>query len=135
MATTDITMPFFMPEEVQALAKSTAEGILRDGDAGAMSPAVQDFVAMLNTLAKGEAVSAFPVHSELTVNEAANILGSSDSYLLALLDSGEIPFREEPNRRLVRLDDLLRYKQEKKRLREAVLDEMTREAQEMGLYD
>lgn len=135
MATTDATTPFFMTEEAQALAKTTAEEILRSGGADSISPAVRDFVTMLNLLARGEAVSAFPLRSELSLTEAAKFLGASEAYVHKLLQNDEIPFRKTEERIFIAPDDLLRFKREKKRKREAVLNELSREAQEMGLYD
>jgi len=74
-----------------------------------------------------------PVCAELTTEEAASVLGSSEQYLIGLLDSGEIAFRQVGGRRLVKLEDLHAYKQEKKRLREQVLDEMAQDAQQWNM--
>jgi excisionase family DNA binding protein len=74
-----------------------------------------------------------PVCAELTTEEAANVLGASEQFLIGLLDSGEIAFRQVGDKRLVKLDDLHAYKQEKKRLREQVLDEMAQDAQQWNM--
>jgi len=74
-----------------------------------------------------------PLCAELTTEEAAKILGSSEQYLDGLLDSGEIAFRKVGDKRLVKLNDIHAYKQEKKRLREQVLDEMAQDAQQWNM--
>lgn len=134
MAVTEVTTPFAMSEEVQALAKSTAEEILRSGKTGPTPPAVRDFVAMLNALANGEAVSVFPVHAEFTVHEAAKFLQVPEPYLAELLDSEVIPFRRSGNDRLMTLGNLMEFAQETKQMQEG-LDEIVQLSQEMGLYD
>lgn len=134
MAAIEGTVPFFMPEEAQILAKSTAEQMLRSGDSESISPAARNLIALLNMLGQGEAVSVFPVPSELSISEAAKILGASESYITDLLDSGTLAFREEGNRRRIALGDLLACEKERKLRRKESIGEMIRESQRLGLY-
>lgn len=134
MAVTEVTTPFFMSEEVQALAKSTADELLRSGNAESMPPAVKEFVTVLSAMAKGEAVSVFPVQAELTVHEAAEVLGASESFVTDLLDSGVVAFRQDGSRKMITLNDLLAYEKDRKRLRKEAIGEMIRESQSLGLY-
>lgn len=135
MASAEVTTPFFMTADVQTLARTTAEELLRSGKGAPMPDGVQDFVDMLNTLASGQPVSAFPLQSELTPEQASEMLGTSVVFVNELMDSGKLPFHEGRYSKLVQLKDLLAYEDERVRLRHAVLDDLIQESQEMGLYD
>jgi excisionase family DNA binding protein len=87
----------------------------------------------LTALAEGHAVTVVPVPAELTTQEAADILNVSRPYLIKLLDERKLPHRRVGNRRKVMLEDVLRFKRRDDQARQIVLDELTREAQAIGL--
>lgn len=90
---------------------------------------------VMEALAAGHGVTIIPRHAELTTMEAADILNVSRPYLIKLLDSNEIPFHKVGRHRRIRLDNLMNYKERIDRDREAILDQMVREAEDLGLYD
>jgi excisionase family DNA binding protein len=90
-------------------------------------------IETLTALAEGHAVTVVPVPAELTTQQAADMLNVSRPYLIKLLDERKLPYRRVGNRRKVLLEDLLRYKRRDDRLRQDVLDELSREAQAIGL--
>ena len=82
----------------------------------------------------GQDVDIFPMVSECTVAQAAAFLDVTEGYINEVLDDNLIKHRSECGRCLIDCNELLEYKRERERGR-AVLDEMARWDQEMGLYD
>ena len=54
-------------------------------------------------------------------------------YLVKLLDERQLPCRRVGNRRKLLLEDVLAYKKRDERFRQEIIDELAREAQELGL--
>ncbi len=92
-------------------------------------------LGMLRMQANGLGIALMPLHSELTTGQAADILNVSRPYLVKLLESGDIPFHKVGRHRRIRREDLMMYKRELRREREAILDELVADAEAMGLYD
>ena len=86
---------------------------------------------------RGASVSIQPVDRRLTTQQAASVLGVSRSTLLRLLEERELPFERfgEARHRRLRLNDVLAYRDRKSDERRSRLEELTRQAQEDGLYD
>jgi excisionase family DNA binding protein len=91
------------------------------------------FVDVLTELANGNAVTVAPVSAELTTQQAADLLNVSRPFLLKLLDERTIPYRRVGNRRKLLLTDVLTYRSKNEALRREIADELTREAQALGL--
>lgn len=95
--------------------------------------ALQLLVGILEEMGQGNAVSLIPIHTELTSQEAADLLNVSRPYLINLLKEGIIPFRKVGTKRRILAKDVLRYKTiiEKKRLK--ALNTLTKQAQELKM--
>jgi excisionase family DNA binding protein len=95
--------------------------------------AVKLLSTILTEMAQGRAVTIIPVHAELTTQEAANVLNVSRPFIIQLLENGKIPFNRVGTHRRVRYHDIMKYKKEVDSKRLAVLDELTRQAQELNM--
>ena len=84
---------------------------------------------------QGRAITVAPVSLRLTTTQAADMLGVSRPTLIKLLEDGEIPYEQPRRHRLLRLDDVLAYRESRRRRRVAQLDELTRQAVADGLYE
>lgn len=89
---------------------------------------------ILRELGHGKNVVVLATDTEVTTQQAADFLKVSRPYFVKLLEEGKIPFRLVGPRRRVLLGDLLHYKEQEETARHRGLDELTAEAQKLGMY-
>lgn len=95
--------------------------------------AVQLLQSVLSEMAQGHALTLIPIHAELTTQQAADLLNVSRPYLVTLLETQQIPFRKVGTRRRVLFEHLMAYKKNEDAKRLQALNELSRQAQELGL--
>lgn len=95
--------------------------------------AVALLMDILQTMASGRGVTIIPENAELTTVEAASILNVSRPFLIKLLEERVIPHRLVGKHRRILIDDVMAYKQRIDEEREAVLAQLTAEAQDKDM--
>jgi excisionase family DNA binding protein len=106
------------------------------GAAAELPPAVITVLRqVLEHLGGGRSVSIIPVEAEFTPNEAADYLNVSRTFVLKLLDEGQIPFRRVGSHRRIRFGDLRNYEIRQQGQADEAMDEMAHINQELGLYE
>ena len=99
-----------------------------------MPPAAMALIrTLLQELAKGKSVSVIADDTEITTQQAAELLKVSRPYLVGLIEQGELPARKVGPRRRLALVDVLAYQNATKAKRREALRELAALDQELGL--
>lgn len=97
------------------------------------SVAVRFLFELLTHMGRGNAAAVVPIQSELTTQQAADLLSVSRPYLVGLLESKKLPFHKVGTHRRVLFKDVVAYKKSLDGKRSNALDDLTKQAQELGL--
>ncbi len=89
---------------------------------------------VLEAAADGERPLVLRSPDNLTTEQAAAVLGVSRPTIVRMIEAGKIPARMVGTHRRLALGDVLAYRGATSQRRRAALDEMTRQAEELGLY-
>ncbi len=95
--------------------------------------ALKLFTTIVSKMAEGKSVSLFATETELTTQQAANILNVSRPHLVKLLEIGEIAFIKVGSHRRILLEDILKYESKLKKERRSGLNSLAKEAQKLNL--
>lgn len=125
-------------ERIEQLLRERTQGTLLGsrGQKIDLTPSLlEGLLRVAEAVAAGQAVFIAPHDMKLTSQEAADLLHVSRPHLIKLLDRGELSYErtsEDPgaHRRLL-LREVLEYKQRRRTRRQALLTEMTQDAEEL----
>lgn len=95
--------------------------------------ALRLLVDVLAQMAQGNIVTLFPIHAELTTQEAADLINVSRPFLVKQLESGKLPYRKVGTHRKIKFQDLMDYKDSMDCDRRKALQELTEQAQELNM--
>lgn len=99
-----------------------------------LAPALTaSLLEVLRLVSSGRGFRMIPVESELTTQQAADLLNVSRPFLVKLLEEGNIPFTKTGRHRRVRADDLFAYKEKRDAERSDALSDLARMDAEDGL--
>ena len=88
---------------------------------------------VIQNMAEGQPMSLVPSNTELSTQQAADMLNVSRPHLVKLLEKGDIPFKKVGSHRRVLLKDLVAYEQKLMEEREKQLDFLSKQAQDLNL--
>ncbi len=88
---------------------------------------------ILGNMAEGKSVSIIPSESEVSTQQAADVLNVSRPHVVKLLEEGTIPFKKVGSHRRILLKDLLAYDKSLREQRRKNLEFLTQQAQELAL--
>ena len=88
--------------------------------------------AILKNMAEGKSLTLIPSDSQLSTQQAADMLNVSRPHLIKLLEEGHIPFKKVGAHRRVKLKDIIAYEEELKKNRREQLDFLASQAQELN---
>lgn len=97
--------------------------------------AVDGLIEMLEAIAEGDSVTVVRTPREVSTQQAATVLNVSRPTVVKLIDDGVLPSRKVGSHRRIMLADLPAYRDDMVGRRRAMLDQMSRGAEELGLYD
>jgi len=86
-------------------------------------------------MSQGKDVSVMPEMQELSIQQAANLLGVSRPFFVERLNRSEIPFHKVGTHRRVYLKDVLLYRDHRDRERKVILNRMAQQSLAEGDYD
>lgn len=95
--------------------------------------ALQLLVDILEHIKQGNTVSIISIQSELTTQQAADILNVSRPYLIHLLEEGIIPHRKVGTKRRILSEDIIAYKTTITKKRLKALESLSKQAQDLDL--
>ncbi|MFK7933856.1 MAG: helix-turn-helix domain-containing protein [Saprospiraceae bacterium] len=87
----------------------------------------------LKFIADGKTVAILSKESEVSTQEAANILNVSRPFVIKLINEKQLPFRKVGTHRRILLEHVLAYKKKMERTRSESLAFLTQQAQDLNL--
>lgn len=90
-------------------------------------------LSILSTMSEGKSMRIIPTNTELSTQQAADLLNMSRPHLVKLLENNTIPFKKVGSHRRVLLKDLVAYENGLQQVREKQLKFLSEQAQNLHL--
>ena len=90
-------------------------------------------ITILSNMSEGKSITIIPTDSEVSTQQAADMLNVSRPHLVKLLENNTIPFKKVGSHRRILLTDLIAYEKSLQRTREEKLKFLSEQAQDLDL--
>jgi excisionase family DNA binding protein len=90
-------------------------------------------ITILSNMSEGKSITIIPTDSEVSTQQAADMLNVSRPHLVKLLENNTIPFKKVGSHRRILLRDLITYEKSLQRTREEKLKFLSEQAQDLNL--
>jgi excisionase family DNA binding protein len=90
---------------------------------------------MARHLTRGASIEVLPTDRDLSLQQAASLLGVSREFVRRLVNSGELPAMRVGTHQRISLADVLSYRDRRRSQRGRALSEMREQTVELGGYD
>jgi excisionase family DNA binding protein len=88
---------------------------------------------ILEKMAMGKSITIIPSDSNITTQQAADILNVSRPFVVKMLEKGDIPFNKVGTHRRIKLSDIISYDKMSSEQRSENLDFLAQQAQNLNL--
>ncbi len=88
---------------------------------------------IVQLMAEGKAITIIPSDTEVSTQQAAELLNVSRPHVVKLLEKGEIPYHKVGTHRRIRLKDLEQYREKITKERRKHLSDLAKQAQELDM--
>jgi len=90
-------------------------------------------INILSNMSEGKSITIVPTDSELSTQQAADMLHVSRPHLIKLLESKKIPFKKVGSHRRILLRDIINFEKKFEKDREEQLKFLSKQAQDLDL--
>jgi excisionase family DNA binding protein len=95
--------------------------------------AISLLITILSNMSEGKSITIIPTDSEVSTQQAADMLNVSRPHLVKLLEKNAIPFKKVGSHRRILLRDLITYEKSLQKTREEKLKFLSEQAQKLNL--
>ncbi|WEK04276.1 MAG: helix-turn-helix domain-containing protein [Candidatus Devosia phytovorans] len=114
--------------------KGTLRVRLDDGEELTLPTAAAKLLThLLTEMSQGNAVTLIPLHAELTTQQAADFLNVSRPHVIRLIEDGRLNHHKVGTHRRIKFGDLEAYQKAANVRRREAMDDLAKEAQELGM--
>ena len=88
---------------------------------------------IVSTMAEGRSISLIPFDSDVSTQQAADMLNVSRPHVVKLLEKGIIPHKKVGSHRRIKIQDLMEYDEKFKKQQKSSLERIAKLGQLMGI--